>query len=194
MNPPRRPAAFLDRDGVINEEREYVHRIEDFQLLPGVIEALQALARSGYALVVATNQGGIGLGLYGPQDVERLHVHLRSLLAAHGVTLDAIHHCPHHPRSPEPALRGPCECRKPAPGMLLRAARELELDLGRSLMVGDKPADIAAGRAAGVGHNFLVRSGHALSAEDERAADAVFDDLNACVRAWLARPAGMPAA
>lgn len=183
-----RPAAFLDRDGVINEERAYVHRIEDFVLLPGVVEALQALQASGHALVVVTNQGGIGLGLYGQAQLERLHAHLREHLAGHGVRLDAIHHCPHHPNSPDPALRGPCDCRKPAPGMLLRATQALGLDLGRSLLVGDKRADIEAGRAAGVAHNFLVRSGHALSAADERSADAVFDDLRACVEAWLSRP------
>ena len=172
-----RPAAFLDRDGVINVERDYVYRIEDFELLPGVVDALAQLQRTGYALVVITNQGGIGLGLYTEADMQRLHVHLRGLLAEAGVQLDGIYHCPHHPRSPDPAMRGPCECRKPAPGMLLQAARELQLDLPRSLLVGDKAGDVAAGRAAGVGQNFLVRSGHALSNADIAQADAVHDDL-----------------
>jgi D-glycero-D-manno-heptose 1,7-bisphosphate phosphatase len=180
-----RPAVLLDRDGVLNEEREYVWRIEDFHLLPGVVGALQALQRSGHALVVVTNQGGIALGRYGEAELVALHAHLRARLAAEGVTLDAIYHCPHHPRSPDAAMRGPCDCRKPAPGMLLRAARELDLDLARSLMVGDKAADVAAGRAAGVGRNVLVRSGHALSAADEAAADAVHADLAECVGAWL---------
>lgn len=180
----RRPAAFLDRDGVINEEREYVHRVEDFHLLPGVVDALAALQRGGYALVVVTNQGGIGLGLYGEADVERLHAHLRAELAAAGVTLDAVYHCPHHPRSADPLLRAPCRCRKPQPGMIEQAAAALHLDLPRSLLVGDKASDVAAGRAAGVGRNVLVRSGHALSAADEALADAVHDDLAAVVRTW----------
>jgi D-glycero-D-manno-heptose 1,7-bisphosphate phosphatase len=177
-----RPAAFLDRDGVINVERDYVYRIEDFELLPGVVEALAGLQRAGYALVVVTNQGGIGLGLYTEADMQRLHTHLRSLLAEAGVQLDGIFHCPHHPRSPDLAMRGPCDCRKPAPGMLLQAARELQLDLPRSFLIGDKADDVAAGRAAGVGQNFLARSGHALTVADIAQADAVYDDLLALVR------------
>jgi D-glycero-D-manno-heptose 1,7-bisphosphate phosphatase len=182
-----RPAAFLDRDGVLNEERGYVWRIEDFRLLPGVVESLRELQDSGHALVVITNQGGIGLGLYGETDLARLHAHLRDVLAQDHIVLDAIHHCPHHPRSTVPALRGPCPCRKPAPGMLLRAATELHLDLSRSFLVGDKLSDLAAGRSAGVGSNFLVRSGHEIRREDEQAADDVFADLQDCVRAWLSR-------
>lgn len=178
-----RPAAFLDRDGVINIERAYVHRIEDFELLPGVIPALQQLQRIGYALVIVTNQGGIGLGLYGEAELQRLHAHLRSLLATHGVQLAGIYHCPHHPRSLDAALRGPCDCRKPAPGMLLRAAAELGVDLHASLLVGDKASDLEAARAAGVPQRYLVRSGHAISDADAQQASAVFDDLRQCVMA-----------
>jgi D-glycero-D-manno-heptose 1,7-bisphosphate phosphatase len=183
-----RPAAFLDRDGVINVERDYVYRIEDFELLPGVIDALGQLQRKGYALVVITNQGGIGLGLYTEADMQRLHVHLRGLLAEAGVQLDGIYHCPHHPRSPDPAMRGPCDCRKPEPGMLLQAARELKLDLSRSFLVGDKAGDVAAGREAGVAQNFLVRSGHALSDADIAQADAVYADLLELVQRRLSPP------
>jgi D-glycero-D-manno-heptose 1,7-bisphosphate phosphatase len=180
-----RRAAFLDRDGVINEDRHYVHRIEDFHFLPGAVDALRRLQDAGHALVVVTNQGGVGLGLYSEADVARLHAYMRSELAAAGVRLDAVYHCPHHPRSPDPVWRVPCECRKPAPGMLQRAARELGLDLGASLMVGDKASDLEAARAAGVPRRYLVRSGHALSRTEEAAADAVFDDLKACVERLL---------
>ena len=186
MTQALRPAAFLDRDGVINVERDYVHRIEDFDLLPGVPTALAALQQAGYALVVVTNQGGIGLGMYTEADMNKLHAHLRGALAEAGVQLDGIYHCPHHPRSPRPEMRGPCECRKPAPGMLLQAARELRLDLPRSFLVGDKGGDVAAGRAAGVGQNFLVRSGHALTDGDTAQADAVYDDLLALVQQRIA--------
>ncbi|MEK8031480.1 D-glycero-beta-D-manno-heptose 1,7-bisphosphate 7-phosphatase [Ideonella sp. DXS29W] len=172
-----RPAAFLDRDGVVNVERDYVYRIEDFELLPGVIDALVTLQRAGYALVVVTNQGGIGLGKYQESDLQRLHHHLRAELAGAGVRLDGIYHCPHHPRSERPEMRGPCDCRKPAPGMILQAARDLALDLPNSFLAGDKVGDVAAGRAAGVGQNYLVRSGHRLSVQDMALADGVFHDL-----------------
>jgi D-glycero-D-manno-heptose 1,7-bisphosphate phosphatase len=177
-----KPAAFLDRDGVINVERDYVYRIEDFELLPGVVEALQWLQRAGYALVVVTNQGGIGLGMYTEDDMQALHAHLRAQLAQAGVQLDGIYHCPHHPRSPRPEMRGPCECRKPAPGLIRQAAHELQLDLRRSFLAGDKVGDVTAGRAAGVGRNYLVRSGHALTPSDMAQADAVYDDLQTLVR------------
>lgn len=176
-----RPAAFLDRDGVINVERDYVYRIEDFELLPGVVEALQGLQRAGHALVVITNQGGIGLGLYTEADMHKLHAHLRALLAQSGVQLDGIYHCPHHPRSPRPEMRGPCDCRKPAPGMIRQAEQDLQLDLQRSFLAGDKASDVAAGRAAGVGQNYLVRSGHDIADGDTAQADAVYDDLLALV-------------
>ena len=187
-----RPAAFLDRDGVINVERDYVYRIEEFELLPGVIDALQRLQQLGHALVVVTNQGGIGLGLYDEDDLQRLHAHLGALLSPHGVRLAGIYHCPHHPRSPHAALRGPCDCRKPAPGMLLRAAAELGLDLHASLLVGDKASDLDAARAAGVPRRYLVRSGHAISAADAQQASAVFDDLRQCVAALPASPDAPP--
>jgi D-glycero-D-manno-heptose 1,7-bisphosphate phosphatase len=177
-----RPAAFLDRDGVINVERDYVYRIEDFELLPGVVEALQLLQHAGYALVVVTNQGGIGLGKYTEADMHMLHAHLRAVLARAGVQLDGIYHCPHHPRSPRPEMRGPCDCRKPAPGMIRQAAHDLRLDLTRSFLAGDKGGDVTAGRAAGVGQNFLMRSGHALTDSDIAQADAVYDDLLALVQ------------
>ena len=186
-----RPASFLDRDGEINVEREYVHRIEDFELLPGVVDALVRLQQAGYALVVVTNQGGIGLGMYTEDDMHALHAHLRAQLAEAGVRLDGIYHCPHHPRSPRPEMRGPCECRKPQPGMIRRAAQELGLDLARSFLVGDKVDDVRAGRAAGVGRNYLVRSGHALAPEDLSLADGVHDNLAALVR-WCEQPAVRP--
>jgi D-glycero-D-manno-heptose 1,7-bisphosphate phosphatase len=164
-------AAFIDRDGVINEERNYVHRIDDFVLLPGVIEGLALLRRAGFHLVVVTNQAGIARGYYGPAELERLHAHLADLLAAHGLRFDAIYHCPHHPQGSTPELAVECDCRKPAPGMLLQAAREFDLDLSSSVLIGDKLSDIQAGRAAGVGRTVVVESGHALEPEARSLAD-----------------------
>ena len=174
-------AAFIDRDGVLNEERLYVHRIEDFVLLPGVLEALRRLQAAGYRRVVVTNQAGIARGLYTEMDYEKLTAHVREYLRSEGVTLDAIEYCPHLPDAPVPQYRRACECRKPAPGMLLKAIRALEIDPGSSFMVGDKLSDVQAGRAAGIGRCFLVRTGHALPPEAIGAADAVYDDLLECV-------------
>jgi len=149
MTAPRR-AVFLGRDGVLNHDRGHVSRPEDFEWLPGVMHALRALQRAGWALVVATNQSGIARGLFGPAEYANLTAWMHSELARHGITLDAVYHCPHLPDAPLAAWRRQCDCRKGAPGMLRRAARDLGLDLSACVMVGDKPADVAAGRAAGV--------------------------------------------
>jgi D-glycero-D-manno-heptose 1,7-bisphosphate phosphatase len=179
-----RPAAFIDRDGVINAELNYVCRIEDFHILPGVVAGLRALADAGYALVVVTNQGGIAKGLYDEAAFQTLTTQMRGLFGAQGIEFAGIYHCPHHPRGRVPAYTRDCDCRKPAPGMLLRAARELRLDLARSVLVGDKPSDTDAGRAAGIAKTVLVSSGHALPADAAEHADQVCDDLAAAAR-WI---------
>jgi D-glycero-D-manno-heptose 1,7-bisphosphate phosphatase len=181
MNPGLRKAAFIDRDGVINVERAYVHRIEHFDFLPGAIEALRRLQADGYALVVITNQSGIARGLYTEDDYLRLTAHMQQQLLRAGVRLDAVEYCPHLRDAPLIGYRSDCNCRKPQPGMLIRAIAGLGLDAQRSILVGDQLSDIEAGRAAGVGRCFLVRSGHALSARDPELADAAYDDLAACV-------------
>lgn len=184
----RRPGAFIDRDGVINEERAYVHRVEDFVLLPNAVAGLRMLADAGFALVVVTNQAGVAHGYYDETAVEILHTHLRALLAREGIHLDAVRYCPHHPDGVAAAYRRSCGCRKPAPGMVLNAAHELGLDLTASVMIGDKRSDVQAGRAAGVGLNILVRSGHALCDADSQHADAVCDDLLDAARRVVSRP------
>lgn len=173
----KRKAAFIDRDGVINEERNYVHRIEDFVLLPGVAKALTLLRDAGYRLIVVTNQAGIARGYYDIHAMNRLHEHLRSRLAAEGVDLDAIYFCPHHPEGNVEGLNIECECRKPSPGMLLQAAQEFNLDLAVSVIIGDKTSDIAAGKRAGVGFSILVESGHKIDPKARFEADLVKPDL-----------------
>lgn len=176
-----RRAAFVDRDGVLNEDHGYVGRIEDFRWLPGAIDALRRLHAAGFALVVITNQSGIARGYYSEGDFERLSAWMRDHLAAHGAPLAAIEHCPHLPDAPLAAYRRECDCRKPAPGMIVRAARRLDLDLAASWLFGDKAIDIAAGRAAGVGRCWLIGDNPAA------AADGAFATLAGAVDALLGR-------
>lgn len=181
---PLRPAAFIDRDGVINTELNYVSRPADFHLLPGVIEGLTQLAAHGFALVVVTNQAGIAKGLYDETAYQILTSYMRALLASHGVQLAGVYHCPHHPQGSVARYAVDCDCRKPLPGLLLRAAAELSLDLSRSVLVGDKPSDSAAGRAAGVALTVLVESGHCLPDDTTQLADHRCAGL-AQAAAWL---------
>jgi D-glycero-D-manno-heptose 1,7-bisphosphate phosphatase len=161
-----RKAAFLDRDGVINVDRAYVHRWEDFEFLPGAVEAMRRLQDAGYALVVVTNQSGVARGYYGEDDVARLHEAMAAALAQAGVRLAAVEHCPHHPGGRVARYAVACDCRKPAPGMILRAARALELDLAASVMFGDKASDIEAARRAGVGRAVRVAPNAGAGAPD----------------------------
>ena len=162
-----RPAAFLDRDGVINIDHGYTYRREDFAFVPGVLAAAAALSAAGFALVVVTNQSGIGRRMYSVQDFERLTGWMREQFAAAGAPIAGVYYCPHHPTDAVGADRRDCDCRKPAPGLLLQAQRELGLDLGRSLLFGDKRSDMEAAQAAGVPERILLGlNGTAVPADD----------------------------
>ncbi len=169
-------AAFIDRDGVINREVEYLHRIEDFRFIDGVFDACRLLVENGYRLVVVTNQSGIGRGYYDEEQYHALTRWMVARFAERGIVITGVYHCPHHPVHGVGDYRRTCACRKPEPGMLLTAAREHGLDLSRSLMFGDKEADVEAGRAAGVKATVLVRSGHPINERTTRA-DHVIDSL-----------------
>ena len=184
---PGRKAAFIDRDGVINVETGYPHRLEDFVFLPGAIDGLQRLQAAGYLLVVITNQSGIARGLYSEADYLRLTAYMQQQLLAAGVQLSAVEYCPHLPDAEIARYRVACDCRKPLPGMLRRSAGALNIDLPASILVGDRATDIQAGRSAGVGRCWLVRSGAELSPSDIAVADAVCDDLSACAQRLLGR-------
>ena len=184
-----RKAAFIDRDGVINVDSGFLHRVAELQFLPRAVWGLQRLQAAGYLLVVITNQSGIGRGLYTEADYLRFTDHMRHALAAAGVQLSAVEYCPHLPDAPIARYRVNCDCRKPLPGMLLRAAAALGIYMAESLLVGDRATDIQAGRAAGVGRCYLVRSGVALEPSDLALADAVFDDLAACAASLTPSPA-----
>ena len=146
-----RPALFLDRDGVLNEDRGYVHRWADFAWVAGAREAVAAFNRAGWWVFVVTNQSGVGRGYYGEADVAALHAAMAEDLARAGGHFDAVYYSPHHPQASVAAYRHPDPPhRKPNPGMLRQAMAEFPVDAARSLMVGDKPADLEAARRAGV--------------------------------------------
>ena len=151
-----RPAAFLDRDGVINRDHGYVGKWEEFEFLPGAIEGMRLLEQAGYALIVVTNQSGIARGYYTEEDFKKLTRRMLEALETHGVHVTAVYHCPHHPQGVVPELAINCGCRKPAPGMLLRAAKEHGLSLADSVMIGDKPSDLDAAWEAGVEKRLAV--------------------------------------
>lgn len=149
ISPSKHPAVFLDRDGTINEEKDYLHRIEDFEFIPGAAGAIRRLKEAGFLVIVVTNQSGVARGYYSLDEVEILHRHMRKELQAAGASVDGIYVCPHHPVEGIGEYRRECDCRKGRPGMLLRAAEEHGIDLSRSYMIGDKIADVEAGEAAG---------------------------------------------
>lgn len=177
-----RPAVFLDRDGTVIEEVGYLGDPDGVEILPGIPQALRKLSEAGFALVLVTNQAGVARGYFTDADVRAVNGRTAELLEAEGVTLDGMYHCPHHPD-----ISGPCDCRKPAPGMLLEAAKEHSLDLQRSWMVGDHPSDAGAGRAAGA-RPVMVRTGHGMlpgSNHDPGPDVVVVDDLPAAVELIL---------
>lgn len=134
-------AVFLDRDGTINIEKEYLWRKEDFVFLPGVIEALKKLKAAGFLLIVVTNQSGIARGYYTEEAVQKLHEWMKFELECQGVELDDIYYCPHHPEGKIKKYRKKCICRKPGIGMYLQAAIEHKIDFSRSYAIGDKIRD-----------------------------------------------------
>lgn len=142
-------AIFLDRDGVINIDKQYVCKIEDFEFTEGIFDLLRFLRANGYLLIVVTNQTGIGRGYYTQEDFEKVTAWKVAQLRREGIEIDAVYHCPHAPESA-------CACRKPSPKMLLDAQRAFNIDMSRSWMVGDKQSDILAGKEAGVGKTVLV--------------------------------------
>lgn len=167
-----RPAVFLDRDGTLIEERSYLADPEGVTLLPGVAAGLEALQHHGYRLIVVTNQSGIARGLIRPEGYELVRRRLDALLADHGVVLDGVYVCPHHP-----SITGPCDCRKPGLALYRQAAAEHDLDFARSVFIGDKPSDVEPARALG-GRAILVRTGYGRTSEGAVDASAeVADDF-----------------
>ena len=162
---PQKSAArcvFLDRDGVLIRDIHLLTRPDQIEILPGVPEALARLASVGFQLVVVSNQAVVARGLCGTTEVALVHDYLAGQLAAEGARIDAWYFCPHHPEATLAEYRTVCNCRKPEPGMLQAAARERQLDLSTSFLVGDRPTDVVAGQAAGCRAVF-VQTGRHLS-------------------------------
>ncbi len=150
------PAVFLDRDGTINVEKDYVYLWKDWEWLPGAVEALKHLKDMGYLLVVVSNQSGVARGYYREEDIHRLHEKVNQELLKHNVQIDAFYYCPHHAKYGD---KKECSCRKPNPGLLLRAQKDLGIDLKHSYMIGDKVVDVEAGLSAGA-ESILVETGY----------------------------------
>jgi D-glycero-D-manno-heptose 1,7-bisphosphate phosphatase len=180
---------FLDRDGTLLEEAGYLDRLERLVLFPYAIDAVRLLNRAGYAVVVMTNQSGIARGLYDEQFVRDTHDEMTARLRVGGAAIDGFYYCPHHPDATVDSYRKDCDCRKPAPGMLLRAASELDLDLARSFTVGDKWTDVEVARGAGA-RGVLVRTGYGRSSEASPVPGlqpaAIVDNVIGAV-AWILR-------
>ena len=171
-----RPAVFLDRDGTMNEDVGYLSELSHLTLYPWAIDVVRLFNRAGYAVVVITNQGGIGRGMIRPEFVGELHAAIAARLARGGAHVDGWYHCPHHPAALVDALKGDCRCRKPEPGMLLDAVRDLGLDPARSWMIGDKWHDVQVGAARRrARHPGAHRLGTARGGDAARGPDGVCD-------------------
>lgn len=152
-------AVFLDRDGTLIDELGFLARPEELRLYPWAAAAVRRLNEAGLAAIVVTNQSGIARGLFGERELAAIHARLAEELAQQGAHLDDVLHCPHHPTEGQPPLRCVCACRKPAPGLVLEAARRHGLDLARSWMIGDSRRDLECGARAGLRGSILVRTG-----------------------------------
>lgn len=152
-------AIFLDRDGTINVEKDYLYKIEDFEFIDGVVESLKIFSELGYKIIVLTNQSGIARGYYKEEDVERLHDYLKDYLKEKNIIIDEFYYCPHHKDKGIGKYKIDCNCRKPKTGMFDLVIKDYDIDKSLSYMVGDKISDVKAGLNAGV-KSILVKTGH----------------------------------
>ena len=171
-----RIGVFIDRDGTLNEERDFLRKPEDLQLIRGAAGAISTLNRLGTLTCVISNQSGVARGFFSEADVALVHQALQRELLAEGARLDRIYYCPHHPTEGIPPYRVDCECRKPKPGMLKAAERDLNIDLSRSYVIGDKLDDISAGIAVNA-TTILVLTGYGRTSQSMSAESGVVPDL-----------------
>lgn len=145
-------ALFLDRDGVVNVEKNYVYRISDFEFMPGIFELCKKYQQEGFLLFIITNQAGIARGYYTELEYQLLTDWMLAQFKEKEIAIQKVYFCPHHPD-----FTGDCECRKPNPGMILQAAKEFDIDLSESILIGDKDSDIKAGILAGIPTNIKIK-------------------------------------
>jgi D-glycero-D-manno-heptose 1,7-bisphosphate phosphatase len=180
-------AVFLDRDGTLIEEVGYLDRPERVALFPWSVDAIRALNRAGVRVVIVSNQSGVARGFFSEATVDAVHQRIQELLVAGGATIDAYYYCPHHPDGKVAAYTRPCDCRKPARGLVDRAMREFDVNPGRSFAVGDRWLDVALARTVGA-RGVLVRTGYGLSEEakppEGLKADLIADNLMGAV-SWI---------
>ena len=169
-----RPAVFLDRDGTINEDVGYLDRLERLTLFPYSIDAVRLLNGAGFCVVVVTNQGGVAIGLIAETFLHTVHDVMSERFHRGGAHIERFYHCPHDPQAPIERYRRDCTCRKPKPGLVLQAADELEIDLARSFVVGDKWSDVELARSVGA-TGILVRTGYGATQAErpDRPRDAI---------------------
>ena len=146
-------ALFLDRDGVINIDKNYVHKIKDFEFIDGIFDLCDFFQKKDFLIFIITNQAGIARGYYNEKDFSNLTTWMLKEFSKRGIEITKVYYCPHHPD-----FTGECNCRKPKPGMILRAKEEFNVDLTNSILIGDKNSDIEAGIKAGIKYNFLIQS------------------------------------
>jgi D-glycero-D-manno-heptose 1,7-bisphosphate phosphatase len=145
-------ALFLDRDGVINVDKVHVYRKEDFEFTKGIFDLCRKYTGKGYLILVITNQAGIAKGLYSEDDFRVLTSWMTEQFRLKGITISEVYHCPHHPD-----ISGPCQCRKPAPGMILQGVKDFNLDVSQCVLIGDNESDLEAGRRAGIPESNLYK-------------------------------------
>ncbi len=174
----RRPAIFLDRDGTIIELRDYLRSLDEIVLLPRAAEGLKLLADAGYLLIIITNQSGVARGYFDEEFVRAANDKLNEMLERRGVAIDAVYYCPHHPMYGSEGYKVDCNCRKPKPGMISKAAADFDIDLRRSWVIGDNEPDIKLAANAGL-RSVLVRTGYggALAVQEYVCAKIVAADL-----------------
>jgi D-glycero-D-manno-heptose 1,7-bisphosphate phosphatase len=170
-SPEMRPAAFFDRDGILNVDDGYVHRVEDLKLMPGAAQAVKMCNDAGYWVFVITNQSGIGNGLYSEEAYRQFNALLFAQLAAAGARIDDVRFCPHHPEAKLAQYRQACDCRKPKPGMIRDLISAWPVDVSRSFLIGDRESDMEAGRAAGV-RTYFYKEGSVADLVSQALAEA----------------------
>jgi len=172
-------AIFLDRDGTLIKEKNYLSNPDEIEVIDGAVEALKKVQDAGYKLIVVSNQSGVARGKFGVEAVEVMNRRLSELLAVHDVYIDAFYYCPHHPNGQVVEYSGVCNCRKPSLGMVEEAILQLEIDPRKSYVVGDKLADINLGKLMG-GKSILVRTGYGSKDEEYLTSSPYYADIDVC--------------